>query len=764
MLRCTLGNAIVSKQTTTFSLPGIVVRRYTSKTNQYHKQLTGSYSVPEISPSFPLLTHSRSPVPTVRHHATYSTLPDTNSTFSSNYKKISSDFRSRPARTHQNPHPSSSSSSSPSSSDSFKRDTPYRTRRSAGKPIAVTSVPVSYPSKSAHKPTRIHPPMENKQHLPPHSRIGSTSRVTTQTHHGEEDHEVVSESVQILVDAMREAKIKIGRDRPPVFLCSTLDEAEQAMEIFSEYYKTVSDGPGPIGFDTETTTSFVPRKGSGVSMIQIATNDVCLIFQIFRITNNNTSPELFPPRLKAFLEDPEQIKAGVGSSGDAAALLQTYGVHCAGIVNLESMAKERDILARSLAALDAMYGRPGREVVKTKSMLGWNWDKEELDPKWVWYAAKDAFAGAAIYNNIMNNNRKESFMPYEQQYPMTDEEVTNDIYEFLLNSYGGLGRKTTVGMLEKCIIKDYPRFQKVYLPDERVEHAKKYIKALIQQGKMQLSEGKDLSSSLQKHDDVVISGRSLSSMLLTPEGIDILSPYFNGRTVELSTLSTRGITIYDEKLAAVDRDLVDLRLFLELSWVWDQPKKLSSLYGIYSSCDSNAKYRKVLREAIEKEMEEKGITSASEAEKSLDKTSLASFKPDRSHVSSFTRHFVDRMVNLRVMRVRRGFIEINPSIEQECLAKVPLPPPSPVPSRPSKVAKFGRLKGSEAVSEGKEASSDKKAPSENISLSTDSQEIPPSDIEVASSTESSTAPSTADSQEIKPSDSEKIEKTEKDSI
>ncbi|KAF9157982.1 hypothetical protein BGX21_003753 [Mortierella sp. AD011] len=536
---------------------------------------------------------------------------------------------------------------------------------------------------------------------------------------------------------MQEANVTLARDKPPVFLCSTYEQAEAAMELFTEYYKTLKGTPGPVGFDTETTTSFVPRKGKGVSLVQIATQDVCLMFQVFRITKNNTSPDLFPPRLKAFLEDPEQIKAGVASFGDASALKKSYGIECAGIVSLESMAREKEIIARSLASLDAMFGRPGREVVKTKAMLVWNWDKEDLDPKWVWYAAKDAFAGVAIYENMVNNVLKKSYMPYEEQYPMEEREVADDIFEFLTQRMGGKGKRSTLGDVEKFITKEYPRFLKMYHPVERIGPSRKYVKMLLEGGRMRLIGGKKPNSFLADSDIIELPGRSLSSMLTTSEGIDIISPYFNGKKLDPSTLSVKGISPFDKEFVAADQDLADMKLFLELSWVWDQPKRKSALYGIYWSSRLNAEKRKILQAAIDKETEEKGQENAIEkeieekgqensidAERSLDRRLLPKATLDRHEASQYWEPFMERLIQHGVVRERRGNIEMNPSIEEQCLERVPIPPHSPelYPSR-----KWIRQDNSDDTSSPVE--SVPAVSSEEANISSTSLEIPPKDVE-----------------------------------
>jgi len=273
--------------------------------------------------------------------------------------------------------------------------------------------------------------MAHKLSRPGHSRHPPAVRAPSPPVHGEEH---LSPSVQILCEAMAEGKIQRVKNLPPIFLASTYQDAEMMMQLFTEYYQATKGdcGPGPVGLDTETTTTFITKVQQEVSLIQIATQEVCLLFQIYNILGVKQKKKIrFPPRLKAFLEDPKQLMCGVGIVGDAQGLRKDYGVNCQGIVELSQMATERRILGTSLADLDGMYGRPGREVIKTRKILGWNWDREPLDPKCIWYAAKDAFAGVAIYENMLAGQLKPDYQTFAQRFPMTEEETAEEILEVL---------------------------------------------------------------------------------------------------------------------------------------------------------------------------------------------------------------------------------------------------------------------------------------------------------------------------------------------
>ncbi|KAG0099522.1 hypothetical protein BGZ93_007280 [Podila epicladia] len=464
--------------------------------------------------------------------------------------------------------------------------------------------------------------MNSKHRSAGAARIEPAVRVPSPIH----VHEDISPSIQILCDAMSEARINRARDRPPVFVAGTYESAELAMQLFSDYYTTVQGSPGPVGFDTETSSPFIPRKGTGVSLVQIATKDVCLIFQVYRITEQNTKPERFPPRLKAFLEDKDQILAGVAASGDASELRSSYGINCGGVVNLEKIAKQKKVLAASLADLDNMFGCPGREVVKTKAILKWNWDSPTLDPKWIWYAAKDAFAGQAIYENMMQDTFKIGYVPYAQLFPFSDKQETDEIAAFLTRTLAK-GKQTTMGTVESLISKQYPRFQKMYQPEERVDYSKRFTKLLVKNGFLIVDQDSTTGSSSYAPDSplthkqernipVSLAGKPFSAIATTPAGMAYLSKkFFRGRVVDLSTVMGKaGAAAQDQdgqgSIAELDQDQEDLRLFLRHATMWDRPHKLAALVSMYIGELTSEETRRIVQHEKQRRMSQLSISES----------------------------------------------------------------------------------------------------------------------------------------------------------
>ncbi|KAG0264496.1 hypothetical protein BG011_006660 [Mortierella polycephala] len=472
-------------------------------------------------------------------------------------------------------------------------------------------------AKLSHK-SRIQPKMR-KQHAG-QLRRQPAAKSTTQPPHTAES---LSVTLQILCEALEEAHVKRVRHVPPVFVAQTYEQAEMAMQLFTEYYRAIKGSPGPVGFDTETTTAFFSRKKYSPSLIQIASQDICLIFPVYRITKQNTDRKLFPPRLKKFLEDPKQLKVGVAAKNDAKELQSAYRVSSAGIINLEDMAAENNVLAVSLAELDAMFGCPGREVIKTKALLKWNWDLENLKSEWTWYAAKDAFAGVAIFHNMRANKLKAEYRPYEQRFPMTESQVVEDVFAFLVKAIGK-GKPIQLSTIEGKVILSYVRFQRIYQPCDRAPVIRKYIELLIERGLMIRKSGKE--SKPIGPDDMV-----------DPSAIPAVHVSEFGK---------------DE-----DQDVADLRLFLELSSLWDRPttkRTCISVYAAERACTEN---------------------------RALKGTDALEVMADQDTATKVMEEFLARLVNRKVLTMQKSTLIINPEIEKKCFQLVPPVVPQPLPAK-----------------------------------------------------------------------------------
>lgn len=189
---------------------------------------------------------------------------------------------------------------------------------------------------------------------------------------------------------------------------------------------------GFVGFDTETTV-YRQKDPQVVSMIQIATRELCFLFQVFRITKiNNTK---FPPLLQEILTNQDIKKVGVNASGDANWIKKSYGFEMRGMVDLEKIAQQKGYAARSLRELTRMFGDPGLVLEKSRKILKWNFDAVKLDLEVIRYASSDAFAGIQVYESILKDRINEEYLNYEKRYPMSMKEEDDEIYSLILESH-----------------------------------------------------------------------------------------------------------------------------------------------------------------------------------------------------------------------------------------------------------------------------------------------------------------------------------------
>ncbi|GES88760.1 3'-5' exonuclease domain-containing protein 2 [Rhizophagus clarus] len=225
------------------------------------------------------------------------------------------------------------------------------------------------------------------------------------------------------------SKIQKVQDNPPVYQLATKAAADRCLDILKRFPDWHT---GFVGFDTETTV-YRKKDRQVVSMIQIATRELCFLFQVFRITKiNNTK---FPPLLQEILTNQDVKKVGVNASGDAGWIKKFYGFEMQGVIDLEKIAQQKGYAARSLAELTRMFGDPELVLEKSRKILKWNFDAARLDPEIIRYASSDAFAGIQVYESILKDKMNEDYLNYEKCHPMSEKEEDNEIYSLVLESY-----------------------------------------------------------------------------------------------------------------------------------------------------------------------------------------------------------------------------------------------------------------------------------------------------------------------------------------
>ena len=104
-----------------------------------------------------------------------------------------------------------------------------------------------------------------------------------------------------------------------------------------------SGGEKVVGFDLEWE-KFKSKAGEDsakrcVSLVQIAAEEKVALFHLAVFRGGDSTEELMPPSLRAFLENPKIIKVGVNIGGDATRLRNCFGVEMQGNIELSHLYK-----------------------------------------------------------------------------------------------------------------------------------------------------------------------------------------------------------------------------------------------------------------------------------------------------------------------------------------------------------------------------------------------------------------------------------------
>ncbi|KAJ7225856.1 ribonuclease H-like domain-containing protein, partial [Mycena pura] len=98
----------------------------------------------------------------------------------------------------------------------------------------------------------------------------------------------------------------------------------------------MSSFTGPCGIDIEWKPTYVKGQPENpVALLQLANVDTILLLHLCRMRN-------FPKNLQLFLENPANIKAGVGIQGDAKKLYKDCSVNIRSCVDLSLLARSVD--------------------------------------------------------------------------------------------------------------------------------------------------------------------------------------------------------------------------------------------------------------------------------------------------------------------------------------------------------------------------------------------------------------------------------------
>ena len=147
------------------------------------------------------------------------------------------------------------------------------------------------------------------------------------------------------------------------------------------------------GFDTETRPAF--RKGTfnKPALIQFANEAYAFLFRLNRIG--------LPVELKEVIENPEIHKLGVALTDDLKDLCMYKKLKPAGFTDLQKYGSQFGIEAKGLEKLTAIV--LGFRISKSQQVT--DWERRELTPQQIVYAATDAWVCYRIYRELIKKIR-----------------------------------------------------------------------------------------------------------------------------------------------------------------------------------------------------------------------------------------------------------------------------------------------------------------------------------------------------------------------
>ncbi len=144
-----------------------------------------------------------------------------------------------------------------------------------------------------------------------------------------------------------------------------------------------------LGIDTETRPSFKKGKQNVVSLLQVATKNICFLFRLNYIGLTEDIVRL--------LEDNTVPKVGLSLHDDVLSLHKRGDFKPGLFIDLQDHMRELGIEDMSLQKLYANLF--GQKISKTQQLS--NWEADVLNDKQKSYAATDAWACVMIYEEFL---------------------------------------------------------------------------------------------------------------------------------------------------------------------------------------------------------------------------------------------------------------------------------------------------------------------------------------------------------------------------
>lgn len=144
-----------------------------------------------------------------------------------------------------------------------------------------------------------------------------------------------------------------------------------------------------LGVDTETRPSFKKGQQHKVSLLQVATEDICFLFRLNYI--GMATPVI------SLLSNTDVPMVGLSWHDDLAALQKRMEFKPGLFIDIQDIIGDIGIVDKSLQKL---YANIFKQKISKRQRLT-NWDADVLSDKQMSYAATDAWACVRLYKEIL---------------------------------------------------------------------------------------------------------------------------------------------------------------------------------------------------------------------------------------------------------------------------------------------------------------------------------------------------------------------------
>lgn len=193
-----------------------------------------------------------------------------------------------------------------------------------------------------------------------------------------------------------------------IWVIDSLLETEKAVDFLRKQ--------SVVGIDTETRPSFRRGVTYKVSLLQVATEEICFLFRL-----NHTG---MPSCLVQLLQDSAVCKVGLSLRDDFQRLRELTDLQVANYVDLQQKAAQMGLKDMSLQKLYANFF--GRKISKRQRLS--NWEADVLTDSQKKYAATDAWACIKLYKEmcqLMQTHDYRLLCQYTASEYQIQQETTN---------------------------------------------------------------------------------------------------------------------------------------------------------------------------------------------------------------------------------------------------------------------------------------------------------------------------------------------------